>query len=71
MTWFLIADEVITGFGRTGEYFAPMNWDVTPDYHDGCKVVDERLFAFGGDDCDEEDRGCVLWAVRMRRSGTW
>ena len=27
----LIADEVITGFGRTGEYFAPMNWDVTPD----------------------------------------
>jgi adenosylmethionine-8-amino-7-oxononanoate aminotransferase len=27
----LIADEVITGFGRTGEYFAPMNWDVQPD----------------------------------------
>ena len=27
----LIADEVITGFGRTGEYFAPMNWDVAPD----------------------------------------
>ena len=27
----LIADEVITGFGRTGEYFAPMNWDVKPD----------------------------------------
>lgn len=27
----LIADEVITGFGRTGEWFAPMNWDVQPD----------------------------------------
>ena len=27
----LIADEVITGFGRTGEYFAPSNWDVQPD----------------------------------------
>lgn len=27
----LIADEVITGFGRTGEYFAPSNWDVVPD----------------------------------------
>jgi adenosylmethionine-8-amino-7-oxononanoate aminotransferase len=27
----LIADEVITGFGRTGEYFAPQNWDVQPD----------------------------------------
>lgn len=27
----LIADEVITGFGRTGEFFAPTNWDVQPD----------------------------------------
>ncbi|MBI64398.1 MAG: aspartate aminotransferase family protein [Chloroflexi bacterium] len=27
----LIADEVITGFGRLGEYFGPMNWDVKPD----------------------------------------
>ncbi|MDP2776421.1 MAG: aspartate aminotransferase family protein [Anaerolineales bacterium] len=26
-----IADEVITGFGRTGEWFAVDNWDVTPD----------------------------------------
>lgn len=27
----LIADEVITGFGRLGEYFGPMNWGVQPD----------------------------------------
>ena len=27
----LIADEVITGFGRLGEYFGTMNWDVKPD----------------------------------------
>ena len=27
----MIADEVITGFGRLGEYFGPMNWGVQPD----------------------------------------
>ena len=27
----LIADEVMSGFGRTGEWFAVDNWDVAPD----------------------------------------
>ena len=27
----LISDEVMSGFGRTGEWFAVNNWDVTPD----------------------------------------
>ena len=27
----LISDEVMTGFGRTGAWFAVDNWDVTPD----------------------------------------
>src|SRR2546430_13331651 len=28
---FLIADEVMAGFGRTGEWFSVNHWDVTPD----------------------------------------
>ncbi len=32
----LIADEVMSGFGRTGEWFAVDHWDVVPDlHHDG------------------------------------
>lgn len=27
----MIADEVMSGFGRTGKWFAVENWDVTPD----------------------------------------
>src|SRR3989440_11034532 len=27
----MVADEVMAGFGRTGEWFAIDNWDVTPD----------------------------------------
>ena len=27
----MISDEVMTGFGRTGKWFAVDNWDVTPD----------------------------------------
>ena len=26
-----IADEVITGFGRTGEWFGVQHWDIEPD----------------------------------------
>ena len=27
----MISDEVMTGFGRTGTWFAVDNWDVSPD----------------------------------------
>ena len=35
----LIADEVITGFGRTGEWFAPTNWGVQPDITAVAKAI--------------------------------
>jgi putrescine aminotransferase len=35
----LIADEVITGFGRLGEWFGPMNWDVQPDITTVAKAI--------------------------------
>ena len=35
----LIADEVITGFGRTGEWFGPMNWGVQPDVTAVAKAI--------------------------------
>jgi taurine--2-oxoglutarate transaminase len=27
----MIADEVMSGFGRTGKWFAIQHWNVTPD----------------------------------------
>ena len=35
----LIADEVITGFGRLGTWFGPMNWDVQPDITTVAKAI--------------------------------
>jgi adenosylmethionine-8-amino-7-oxononanoate aminotransferase len=35
----LIADEVITGFGRTGEWFGPMHWGVRPDITAVAKAI--------------------------------
>lgn len=35
----LICDEVMAGFGRTGEWFACDHWDVTPDILTGAKGI--------------------------------
>ena len=34
----MICDEVMMGWGRTGEYFAFQNWDVKPDLVSFAKV---------------------------------
>ncbi|MEX0749922.1 MAG: aspartate aminotransferase family protein [Dehalococcoidia bacterium] len=44
----LIADEVITGFGRTGRWFALEHWDVQPDILTFAKAVTSAYVPLSG-----------------------
>ena len=62
----LILDEVMTGFGRTGKWFASEHWGVVPDVMTFAKGVNSGYVPLGGLIVDEpiakhfEDH--VLWA---------
>lgn len=43
----LVADEVMTGFGRTGKMFAVQNWDVKPDIMCMAKGITSAYLPFG------------------------
>lgn len=43
-----VADEVITGFSRTGKMFALEHWDVEPDMFQFAKAVTSGYFPLGG-----------------------
>lgn len=43
-----IADEVITGFGRTGDWFALRRWDVQPDILSFAKGITSGYLPLGG-----------------------
>jgi putrescine aminotransferase len=45
---FLIFDEVISGFGRLGEWFAAIRYDVTPDLITFAKAVTSGYLPLGG-----------------------
>lgn len=44
----LIADEVITGFGRTGQWFALSHWGVNPDILSFAKGITSGYLPLGG-----------------------
>ena len=53
-----IADEIITGFGRTGRYFASEYWDVVPDMICFGKAASSGYVPLGG----------VVFSDRIRQS---
>jgi len=58
----LIADEVITGFGRTGRWFALGHWNVEPDLVSFAKGVTSAYLPLGGILVSERVHGTLLEA---------
>jgi putrescine aminotransferase len=54
-----IADEVITGFGRTGEWFALKHWNVQPDILSFAKAITSGYAQLGGIQVSDEIRATM------------
>jgi adenosylmethionine-8-amino-7-oxononanoate aminotransferase len=54
-----IADEVITGFGRTGEWFALKHWNVKPDILSFAKAITSGYAPLGGIQVSDEIRATM------------
>src|SRR5215208_3013479 len=63
----LIADEVITGFGRTGRWFALGHWDVEPDIVSFAKGVTSGYLPLGGNILSKRVHDAILNAPLDRR----
>jgi adenosylmethionine-8-amino-7-oxononanoate aminotransferase len=58
----LISDEVITGFGRTGEWFALNRWGVQPDIMSFAKGITSGYQPLGGIQISDEIREAIMSA---------
>jgi putrescine aminotransferase len=63
----LIADEVITGFGRTGRWFALGHWGVEPDLVSFAKGVTSGYLPLGGVIVSTHVHGAIEGAPANRR----
>lgn len=62
-----IADEVITGFGRTGEWFALNRWGVQPDIMSFAKGVTSGYLPLGGIQISDAIREVIMSASSGER----
>ena len=65
----LIADEVITGFGRTGEMFALPRWGIQPDIMSFAKGITSGYFPVGGIQISDAIRE-IIWSGGANDSWT-
>jgi putrescine---pyruvate transaminase len=63
----LIADEVITGFGRTGRWFALGHWEVEPDLVSFAKGVTSGYLPLGGVIASRQVHEAIVSAPLDRR----
>ena len=66
-----IADEVITGFGRTGEWFALKHWNVKPDILSFAKGVTSGYAPLGGIQISDEIRETMESATDQKGYMHW
>jgi putrescine---pyruvate transaminase len=62
-----IADEVITGFGRTGEWFALNRWGVEPDIMSFAKGITSGYMPLGGIQISDKIREVIMNAPPNER----
>ena len=62
-----IADEVITGFGRTGDWFALGRWGVEPDIMSFAKGVTSGYLPLGGIQISDKIREVIMNAPANER----